>query len=444
MKKFMIALLAIAVLFGFAACDNSNGTPDTGDDTTGSALINESVLRIIASEIQSLVENEAPVASLLSSPKIENYADGSYVASFTKAGDADLNKAPTTVTLTVNSFVSDEENATTMKYYLNKFTYAFSTDVIAGDGNGATVSGTLTGYLTLDDTGANEPVMTVSSIDGTPNDVAISTNFGVVMFEEGSISDLTVSNATETVEATDEQIAYLCKYINSLSSGFSAVDQYDKYYDGKCDPAKTELETIVKAIVGSATDSVFKGVENITETDGLVYDVKVDGTTATITVDNGSETALALVNGASEGDPVVQLGSGNVLTITLTGTAGTNTVTNPTAFTIKASKPLAVLDKTTSATEANDYFETVNLGDGITGTIAGATSWTITGSGSSSTKDVGTVAGTFTLATCNVSATTPVGPALEAVYNTATPAEFTGVALTDATVSYQFPAPAAN
>ena len=33
MKKFLIALLAIAVIFGFAACDNSSSTPDTGDAT---------------------------------------------------------------------------------------------------------------------------------------------------------------------------------------------------------------------------------------------------------------------------------------------------------------------------------------------------------------------------------------------------------------------------
>ena len=32
MKKIMIALLAIAVLFGFAACDNSNGSPDAKGD----------------------------------------------------------------------------------------------------------------------------------------------------------------------------------------------------------------------------------------------------------------------------------------------------------------------------------------------------------------------------------------------------------------------------
>ncbi len=38
MKKFLVILLSLAVLFGFAACDNSSNTPDEGQDSTVSVF----------------------------------------------------------------------------------------------------------------------------------------------------------------------------------------------------------------------------------------------------------------------------------------------------------------------------------------------------------------------------------------------------------------------
>ena len=456
MKKFMIALLAIAVLFGFAACDNSNGTPDTGDDTTGSALINQTVLREIGAKIVELLgSGDYTITSLIgTSQDVKNYSNGTYtVVNNEDKGDPDLDKAPTAVTLTLSSFDSyAEANSPSTKYYLNEFTYEFSAPIMAAaDGNAATVSGTLKGYLTLDDTGANEPIMTVTAVDGTPNTVKISTGFGIVMLEEGSISDVTVSNGTTTSEATDEQIEYLMNYLNTNSISITGVQKYDTYYDTAYKAAQAVLQGYAEAIVGTKTDSVIAG-SKVTEADGLTYDITVNGTSATIEVVNASENAVTLVKGADEDDEVIQLGSGNSLKIELTGgTAGAANsyqVSNPTAFVVTSAAPLTVGNKAASGDtpDANATFKTINLGAGVSGklTYASGETWTLTGTSSTTTKNMGTLVGTYALSACTVTGDAPIGPSLENIRATTAPNAVTDTVLTDVAVSYQFPAPAAN
>ena len=55
MKKFIIAMLCVAVLFGFAACDNSTGNPADTDTTTSTPVSEAAQLRSAAQFVESLL-----------------------------------------------------------------------------------------------------------------------------------------------------------------------------------------------------------------------------------------------------------------------------------------------------------------------------------------------------------------------------------------------------
>lgn len=54
MKKFIIAMLCVAVLFGFAACDNSTGNPADTDTTTSTPVSEAAQLRTAAEKVANL------------------------------------------------------------------------------------------------------------------------------------------------------------------------------------------------------------------------------------------------------------------------------------------------------------------------------------------------------------------------------------------------------
>lgn len=55
MKKFIIAMLCVAVLFGFAACDNSTSNPADTDTTTSTPVSEATQLRSAAQFVERLL-----------------------------------------------------------------------------------------------------------------------------------------------------------------------------------------------------------------------------------------------------------------------------------------------------------------------------------------------------------------------------------------------------
>ena len=56
MKKILIALLSLAMLFSFVACDNSSNTPAGDEEQTQGPVISDTQIATIASAISSMVE----------------------------------------------------------------------------------------------------------------------------------------------------------------------------------------------------------------------------------------------------------------------------------------------------------------------------------------------------------------------------------------------------
>ena len=54
MKKFIIAMLCVAVLFGFAACDNNTSNPADTDTTTSTPVSEAAQLRTAAEKVANL------------------------------------------------------------------------------------------------------------------------------------------------------------------------------------------------------------------------------------------------------------------------------------------------------------------------------------------------------------------------------------------------------
>ena len=398
MKKFIIAMLCVAVLFGFAACDNSSSEP-SGDETS-SALISETSLSYAADVINGMLEGDTySVQALIGNEWTADQAvGGKFVASAEDDGDAALKINPTKVTLTIDSVNSKTEGAVTT-YNLNKFTYAFSTDTIAADGNHAVLSGTLSGYIAADDI-ANVSTMAVSTADGkTTVSVDLNTNAKVVMLEKGSLSNVKIGN--ETADADD--VTYLYNVLVSAGTTWGTkVTKYDPYYkDTLLKGQQDAIKAYADALVAS-TGNVFDTIGKIAVDTELTRDITIseDGKTATVKFTNGGKEAKVV---AGADTTALSIPAGESVTFTVTGTTAAN------AFTMDATSTFTISASAALSTPAADTEITSISLNGVKGTVEGAT-WAI--DAEADTLSVSTL-GTVEVTEANYSASNvPVGPAM--------------------------------
>ena len=412
MKKIMIALLAIAVLFGFAACDNSSSTPD-GEGGQTVSLINDMSMQAIAAAIDELIDgDDYDVMTMIGSEWTTENVDGtSFVATKSDEGDSSMGVNPTSVTLTIDSVMAVTAGGTTT-YTLNPFTYEFSTNVMAGDLNNGTVSGTLTGYIAANSSDVFA-TMAVTEVTGAASTVTVTTsNQPVIILEKGSISGITVTSGDASETASADQIDRIYNILNATVSNTGKVQTYAYWHDDETTGVYTAQQNVLKAFVESlvgGTNGVMNAVSTATAGDGITKTVTVADGVATIVYGNGTANPVVIAGTASTADsPVVQLPAAASLTITI-GLDSSNAVVADAAFTISASGALNVLDGAASdGPVANaEGFTTMNIGT-ITGTIGGTPSYTITDEGDVFTV---TTAGTLTITECNVTAAgVPVGP----------------------------------
>ena len=398
MKKFMILLLSLAVLFSFAACDNNSSAPENPtDDTT---VISETALMNAAGVINDLLEgSKYSVQALIGDEWTASQAvDGKFIAIDDEdEGNPALKINPTKVTLTINSVNNKTEGAVTT-YNLNKFTYVFSTDTIGADGNHAVLSGTLTGYIAADDI-ADVATMAVSTADGTTKVTIDDTNAKVVMFEAGSISDVKIGE--EAADADD--IAYLYNLLIDSSMSWSNVTLYDAYYkDTLLKGQQDAIKAYADALIADAT-SVFQKIGSATVADtDLTRDVSIseDGKIATVTFKNGGKTAYA-ISGADATE--LSIPAGQSVTFTVTGTTSSDTFTMDTTstFTVASSVALQTPDSDTE-------IAAITL-DGVKGTIKSGT-WAF--DADADTVTISTL-GTVEITEAKFTASNvPVGPAM--------------------------------
>ena len=416
MKKVLIAMLALAVLFGFAACDNSSSTPAGGDDATSSALINVETLQNIAKEINGLLTgNTYGVKALIGSEqKAEQVVDGSFVVTKSDQGNPTLLINPTSVTLTINSVKQEGEVTTT--YYLNDFVYEFSTNVMAG-GNPAVVSGTLKGYVT--DSSNKALKMEVSTVDETTNVSINTTSAAVVVLEKDSLSDIVVKTDSAEEKASADDIAYLYNYL--IAGGTDAELKwtdptlYSATYQDLYEAQQEIVEGYAKLLITTAaSDSkdIFTLIAGVKTSDQLTREVTVADKVATVKFANGTNEAYTIAGDVASGTGL-QIPAGGVVTLTITGDSSANgTLTLGTAptFAIATSKPLSVAKTVDSKVTE---IATLSL-ENVTGTMTSA-SWKIT---DAEAADEFTVTTVGTLKIAEDSSFTvpnlPVGPAVVA------------------------------
>ena len=154
MKKFIIAMLCVAVLFGFASCDNSSNSPADDQTSTGvSDYVISKLAKDTPTDINTALDSTSGVfvASKLTvtdGKLADGYAlgDGYKTLSYTKTEEAEGQKPETGYTITLKGYASTSSNTTTVT--LQEYEYKFTEADFGADGNYVTVSGTVSGYLT--------------------------------------------------------------------------------------------------------------------------------------------------------------------------------------------------------------------------------------------------------------------------------------------------------
>ena len=293
MKKIMILMLSLAVLFSFAACDNSSNTPSGGEeqpDDTVDTIVASTTVKKIAEGLMKVLDGKASTIAVIG-------PDGAAVADATdEIGIADLLAAangnavskgvfetfkgddsvtvtaadpanivitkkladgidgitsPSTVTLTVSGIDTTNSDATTKDIVLQSFKYDFdiqTTSTLSESvGEYAVLSGSVSGYLVgtakakVDDTG--------KVTEFTVNSGASNKNVLVILSDDASVvsaelGDAKCENLYGLMNAVTTKTGY-----NSSSDAYS----YAGYQKSKIDPIKTDIDTVVKVLIGTNT-----------------------------------------------------------------------------------------------------------------------------------------------------------------------------------------------
>ena len=281
MKKFMILMLSLAVLFSFAACDNSSSTPDTGDDNEtpvnidyakyaaqetadlfygADASINIATLITGANEYERSFENGNVVIE-------KTTTTGPYVGTIkiTLSGDY---TAPTASvkngTLAVNDYtveasnlrVYEEDGQSTTSVYS---TYSFNiTGAIAGIAdltiaNGTTVpaiTGTITAYAPLPGQNASITLSVPVSVDADGNTTYATRTYSDAEYKTNLAALADISNPENYMKTV------IGKYLYDVNQNdVDIVSLVAKFVDGTVtdEEKKTANASVTYTVTTAAT-----------------------------------------------------------------------------------------------------------------------------------------------------------------------------------------------
>ena len=398
MKKILIALLALAMLFSFAACDNSSNTPDEPDDPT---IEDPTTGAYVGEDVESAVETlfvttdgfdgkgfEASVKDLLGA------VDGSVDILATTAWSTDHDKYTVEVsadykTLTVTKaisaasangtypeqeaaievrgFVTTDDAAGTagdpVKVRFNDFTYSYKTYMTNKAGEIVPVVGSIDGYFvnTLEAT-------VVTDADGKATSYKVnvydSATFDIVLDSEVDTFKLAIANSTVPSAMVFDVVGK-----DTVGAAFThAAYKTEKEKAAKDDIAEYVTALLANSGTGTTSSTLFAtlnteyGKLNATEKAAfLVY----DGTGAgkfTITAKLSEDVNLV---GDGSASATVVLPKGETLTIVVEGTGKAEEAKfTPATMTITAAKL-----NTNSA--ADNTIESIAIADGLKVAVAG-------------------------------------------------------------------------
>ena len=405
MKKIMIALLAIAVLFGFAACDNSSSTPSDNEQSTElSAQVVESVAKAVGDIIKgtsSTISDGKGMATVFAADILES--DNSFkegyscvdpytTLTYTYTVDADStlqDDSTVTITLTGRDKSAEATKATKRDIILEGYSITFSIDEMATTdlsnyGNYVTTAGVVSGDIvgsiavTIAADGKVDSITpSVTSII-LPDTVAVTYN-GVDVDSESLIAQIGLAKDDTTV--------------------YTAAS----YKTAKEKTEKTAIKGYIDALLLDATSaesSIFTNfLADVYKTDGTVSTAfssefaQPTGTgvaTATITYkDDAADSAVVAKDATSGETKALKIAKGTEFTLTLTSDSVAQTAGSFDATSYEISGTFLVYSDA-AGTTANTAFDKIVV-TGLKGKLGAG--MTVTGN---ATDGVATLASGFT------------------------------------------------
>ena len=383
MKKIMILMLSLAVLFSFAACDNSSTTPAGGDDQTVDTT-DYAYLAVTAgmTEGDGVIATLNQVASMFAKDtqlmtagaEADKYsvdlANNSFT--YTESSDDVGGLAGTSLVITVSGkdVTADADKATEKTIVLDSYTIEFSIENPDADVTGvlAPITGKMSGKIM----GVVEATGLTNSVVGTGTSIKVSA-ISNTYYKSG----LTTSQMpTEVIafypaEAGDvESLTYLgnpvtdkdafVKYLNS-----DRVNEDAKIY--ATTTATTSLATGYEAAVKKAyATAVWTDVkENVVElaSAGLADMIKDDPAAS------GLKRETTFTSGATESSAVITISNNTQGTTTFTSASGKNVFALGQGDTVTITlSGLNVADGTGTSFTATNYSITGKLAVYATGT----------------------------------------------------------------------------
>ncbi len=250
MKKIMILMLSLAVLFSFAACDNSSNTPSDTDETSG--VITDGMYEVLGTQVYKLITDSSNgVIAKLGTNSIEIVVEGTVTTDYTAASP----------------------------YTSISYTYKTpGSTALAPEGEVTiTVSGRQNDAKGIAATADHSVILdsyTVTFSAYANNDVTESVNVGDYVLFEGSFSGSLVGNVTIKPVATDTTKATVTSSITSVILPESITASYDGN--------DAVSETLVECISFNDTDSdnyytaeAYRTAKEEAEYDGIMAFVKV-------------------------------------------------------------------------------------------------------------------------------------------------------------------------
>ena len=395
MKKFIIAMLCVAVLFGFAACDNSSNTPADDETTTGGVtteLANKAANTAIMLINGTTDGFKGVVASANMEDMVGKAIDAITTVTYTKETAAEFGLAPTTQTIVlkgIDTTANPTDATTSYTVKFNTFEYTYTAE--SYDANGEVIKSVakINGYLAGSITAAVTKDATTKLVKAY---TVTSTSAEYILAETAPIS-FTVGDVAYDTEAFTKAL--------KLDEASSIAKTYAKYVEDADAAYQTELASFVTALIA---DNSSAGTDLVADTlAGYGTTAKL---TATYSKDNGGSIVYTFtpkadtVIAAEETGKSFTLPAKSTLTVTISGNPEVPAVDAQfTAVKYVINAPSLKVTDTTAPD-----FDTINVAS-----ISGVASGTVTNNaGEIALNTVALTAPT----SGSVSATCPVGPQL--------------------------------
>ena len=292
MKKFIIAMLCVAVLFGFAACDNSSSNPAEDDSSTSVPVTEATQMRSAAGYINNWLYGNnkvIDVAAIIDNADIYNAAFANGELTITETYPAGGSKVGTVTVVLSGQYseptasddgsldVDDYTVSATDLQILEGTDYSTVSFTVTAPVTGVTVkvnkstgswtkSGTATIYAPLPDQNASATLPVTVAYDSEGKAIKESKTFG-----DGLVTVLTTLNTPATGAAENvkyvEGVAktYLAELKTSFAAALADGGDINTLLFGTAEE-KAKIEDLTASIVNNVATENQKGTVVLTVT----------------------------------------------------------------------------------------------------------------------------------------------------------------------------------